>query len=316
MITDTTAAHDPAPSLTLVVLAAGIGRRYGGLKQIDTFGPHAERILDYSIYDALQAGFSRVVFVIRHDIAEAFREVFADRFESRIDVAYAYQEHHLLPPPFQAPAQRAKPWGTAHALWCAREAVPGAFAVVNADDFYGPSGYRLLAEALRRTDPESSQYALVAYALNRTLSAAGDVARGVCAVDPDGLLQQVTEVPRLHALPNGQVEGILSDGTRQQYAPDTPVSLNLWGFTRPFFAQLETFLQDFLARTLQDADAEAYLPAAVDAALQSGRATVQVLTSPDRWMGVTYPRDREPVAEGLRALVDQGVYPSPLWPDL
>lgn len=301
-------------TLTLVVLAAGLGRRYGGLKQIDSFGPHQERILDYSVYDAIRAGFTRVVFVIRREIEPAFRRVFSNRFEHLVDVAFAYQDTQDLPEPFICPSHRKKPWGTAHALWSARQLVSGPFAVINADDFYGPSGYHQLASFLRQNATAKPCFAMIAYALARTLSSAGYVARGICLTDRDGFLSSVTEVPKLRITPSGDcIEGMLPDGSVRSFDPDTLVSLNFWAFTPVFLAQLEYYIQSFLNASVFDPEAECYLPSAVDRLLRNKTASVRVLQSPDKWMGVTYPEDREPVAQGLRDRVDAGAYPSPLW---
>ncbi len=301
-----------APPLTLIVLAAGIGSRYGGLKQIDSFGPRGERILDFSLYDARMAGFSKVVFVIRREIEADFREAFGVNVESRMDVDYAFQSLDDLPPPFHPPAGRVKPWGTGHAVLAARRYVPGPFAVINADDFYGPSAYAMVAGFLGDRERPPDTHALVAFELGRTLSDSGSVARGLCRVGEGGMLASVTELTNI-AREDGVIIARSEAGEPLELDPRTPVSMNFWGFGTSLFNLLESGFTEFLREEGSAGKAEFYLPSAVDALLSSGKARVRVLRTPDKWFGVTYVRDRDTVAAGLRARIASGIYPAPLW---
>jgi choline kinase len=281
---------------SLVILAAGMGSRYGGLKQIDPVGPHRELVIDYSVHDALRAGFGRVVCVIRRDIEKDFREAIGSRIEPRIDVRYVFQDK---------PEGRAKPWGTGHAVLAARDAVPGNFGVINADDFYGPSSYKLLAQALcEARDGAIADYAMVGFSLRNTLSKHGTVARGICTLDANGFLTGVEEVT-----------DIASDGGAgsRTFTGDEVASMNFWGFTPSIFPHLARQFDEFQRGRGQDPKAEMYLPAAVDQLIREGRARVRVLRSPDAWFGVTYQQDRPLVVEGIQELVRGGVYPAPLW---
>jgi len=301
--------------LTLVVMAAGMGSRYGGLKQVEGVGPGGQTLLDYSVYDALQAGFSRLVFIIRRDIESLFRERVGERFEEYLPVSYACQELDALPHPFVVPGMRTKPWGTGHAVLCAHPLVQGNFAVINADDFYGRDAFARLAGFLAEADPAAAPapFALVAYDLARTLSAHGGVARGICRVDEDGFLQSVDEHTGLQR--HGDGSGPIIDAARDErpeFVGDTPVSMNLWGFTPAVFEVLKRGFRQFLEQPGQRTDAEFYLPAAVDSALQAGEATVRCLRTGAEWHGITYPDDRERVARAIHAKVEAGEYPETL----
>ncbi|HWT65187.1 MAG TPA: sugar phosphate nucleotidyltransferase [Terracidiphilus sp.] len=296
----------PAP--TLVVLAAGMGSRYGGLKQIDPVGPSGEAILDYSVYDALRAGFSRVVFVIRRDIEEAFRASVGSRYEGRIAVDYAFQQIDDLPAPFIVPEGRTKPWGTAHAILAARNIVHEPFAVINADDFYGAEGYRLLAAHLTSG---TADHAMVGFILRNTLSEFGSVARGVCTVSSEGLLESVVETTGIE--PDGTGARAVNGDHIQQLTGDEIVSMNMWGFQPAVFSDLSAYFANFLAARCADLKAECYLPAAVTAAIDAGRARVRVLASQDAWFGVTYREDRPRVIQSLSDLIAAGRYPEKLW---
>lgn len=290
--------------LTLVVLAAGMGSRYGGLKQIDPMGPGGETVLDYTVYDAVRAGFERVLFIIRRDFADAFKASVGGRFEGKIQVDYAYQQLDMLPDGFAAPEGREKPWGTGHAVWCARASLTGPFAVVNADDFYGANSLRALADFLRGEAGGPPTYAMVGFPLGNTLSENGAVSRGVCSVGPDGFLKNIEE----HT-------GILSSevGPGLRYDPTTLVSMNCWGFdAREFLPQLDHAWREFVAARGKEPKAEFYLPAAVNSLVQTGAARVRVLPTTDNWFGVTYREDKPHVQAALAALVAQGAYPSPL----
>lgn len=293
-------------SLTLVVLAAGMGSRYGGLKQVDPMGPSGETVLDYSVHDAVRAGFDRVLFIIRRDFEQEFREVVGSRFEKRVKVDYVFQQLDALPDGMTPPAGRTKPWGTGHAVWCAREALDGPFAVVNADDFYGAGSFRQLADFLRSAKPAAGTppcFAMVGFELSKTLSEHGAVSRGVCTVSADGMLTDIEE----HT-------GILPTevGAGLRYAPDTTVSMNCWGFTADFLPLLDERWREFLAVNGGAEKTEFYLPFAVNDLLDAGRAAVRVLPTADQWFGVTYRDDKPRVQAAIAELVQQGVYPTPL----
>ncbi len=305
---------------TLLVLAAGMGSRYGGLKQIDPVGPSGETVLDYAVFDAVRAGFGRVVFVIRRDFEAVFREQIGAKYAGRVPVDYVFQAADELPAGFSVPAGRAKPWGTGHAVWCARGTVREPFAVINADDFYGADSFAQLARFLsaaaatpRGYDPMSghpppraltAQFAMVGFTLANTLSEHGAVARGECAAGPDGLLASITERT-----------GILAAdvGPGRRYSGAETVSMNCWGFTPALFAGLDRLLPEFLAAHGGDAKAEFYLPAAVSTMIARGEATVRVLPTGSAWFGVTYREDKPRVVAAIADLVRTGAYPAKLF---
>jgi hypothetical protein len=300
--------------LTLVVMAAGIGSRYGGLKQVDPIGPNGEIIIHYSVYDALRAGFSRVVFVIRRDIEAAFRETIGAEIERRADVAYVYQELTDLPSGFSVPAGRVKPWGTAHAVLCCKGAVATPFAAINADDFYGAGAYRALAGYLGEARDRKGlrDYCMVGYVLRNTLSEHGHVARGVCEVTPDGYLRSIRELLHIEMLP----DGIQYRDEHDNWAPlaaASPVSMNIWGFTRSLFDELDERFPRFLAQNMDNLKSEFLLPNFVGHLVREERARVKVLPTDDRWFGVTYQADRPRVQAAVRDLIAQGRYPENLW---
>lgn len=296
-------------SLTLVVLAAGMGSRYGGLKQVDPMGPTGETVLDYSVHDAVRAGFDRVLFIIRRDFENEFKASVGMRFAGRIRVDYAFQALDALPEGFSVPPGRVKPWGTGHAVWCARGELDGPFAVVNADDFYGAASFRVLADFLRTAKADGSgavanpDYAMVGFALANTLSEHGAVSRGVCDVSAEGRLRGVEE----HT-------GILATevGEGRRYAGETIVSMNCWGFTTDFLPQLDERWRAFLALNGGSEKTEFYLPFAVNELLSKGAAKVRVLPTSDAWFGVTYREDKPRVQAAITALIADGRYPSPL----
>ena len=287
-----------------------MGSRYGGLKQIDPVGPHGETIIDYSAYDALRAGFSQVVFVIRRDMAAQFKEIVGARFEKQVPVAYVYQELDALPPGFAVPAGRTKPWGTTHAILMAAAAIREPFAVINADDFYGAESYRLLAQHLAAGGPD---YAMAGFVLRNTLSDFGSVSRGVCRVDDRQHLQTVVEMTRLERDGNGAKDtgGV---GPAVSLTGDELVSMNMWGFTPAVFPQLQTHFHDFLQQQGGELKSESYIPSTVNDLVVSGRARVRVLRTNDSWFGVTYREDRPRVVASLRQLIARGDYPEKLWP--
>jgi NDP-sugar pyrophosphorylase family protein len=298
---------------TLVILAAGMGSRYGGLKQVDPVGPAGETIMDYSIYDAERSGFDRVVFVIRHEFEAVFKETIGAKYKNLVEVDYAYQEMGDLPIGYSVPQDRIKPWGTAHAIYAARHTVKGSFAAINADDFYGQDAFRKMGEFLSR-EPDSQgmlNFAMVGYLLEQTLSENGSVARGVCTLGPQGLLKGVKEMTRLV-----RVEG----GVENQEVPDLPqrltgkerVSMNMWGFTPELFAALDDHFPRWLERNAGNNKAEWYIPFVVDELVKEGLATVSVLPTEGRWFGVTYREDKPKVVEAISKLVEEGVYPERL----
>jgi hypothetical protein len=300
--------------LTLVVMAAGIGSRYGGLKQVDPIGPNGEILIHYSVYDALRAGFDRVVFVIRHDIEDAFREMVGSQVEEHADVAYVFQELTDLPPGFSLPAGRVKPWGTAHAVLCCKEAISTPFAAINADDFYGAGAYRALAAHLDsvKRPGVAHDYCMVGYVLRNTLSEHGHVARGVCRVTSDGYLESIHERTHIEMLPDGIK--YRDDGDKWVHlAADSPVSMNIWGFTLSLFDALEDRFPRFLAENLESPKAEFLLPDFVGDLVRDNLARVKVLPTGERWFGVTYQADRPRVQAAVRDLIAQGRYPENLW---
>jgi len=297
-------------SPTLLILAAGLGSRYGGLKQMEAVGPGGATLMDYAVFDAVRAGFGEVVFVIRPEMEAAFADQVLPRFRSHVPVRAVLQRLDV-PPGYSVPAQRRKPWGTAHAVLSAAPAVDGPFAVVNADDFYGRASYAVLGEFLDRTT-RPTEYALVGFTLRQTLSEQGRVARGVCAVGPDGLLRAAVEHTRIE--PQGEGARYLDqDGQWRPLTGDETVSLNMWGFQPSLFAQLAAAFEAFLRELGADPAAEFYIPTAVTALIARGAVTARVLATPERWFGVTYPLEKAAVAASIRELVRAGVYPACLW---
>lgn len=290
-------------------MAAGMGSRYGGLKQIDPVGPAGETIIDYSIYDALRAGFGKLVFVIRKDIEQAFKETVGVRFEKRIPVEYAFQELDNLPAGFSIPAGRTKPWGTTQAVLMAADVIREPFAVINADDFYGSESYRVLAKHLMSG---TNDYAMVGFILRNTLSDFGSVARGVCRVDAQGYLETVEELTSI-VRDGDHAKNTDAAGNVTALTGDEPVSMNMWGFTPEIFAQLREVFHAFLQRSGSELKTESYVPSAVNELVAEGKARVKVLRSPDSWFGVTYREDRPRVVDSIGALIQSGAYPANLW---
>jgi hypothetical protein len=301
----------PETKPTLAVLAAGIGSRYGGLKQIEPVGPSGELVIDYSIHDAIAAGFGRVVFVIRREIEEAFRSVVEPHFAGRIPISYVYQELTDVPAGFPIPASRVKPWGTAHAVYACRGAIREPFGVINADDFYGPASYGLLAGLLKPLRPADDRYGLVAFVLRNTLSEHGPVARGVCRADADGRLASIAEHYQVQR--SGATTTCVFEGKPATLTGDESVSMNLWGLTPTFFGHLEREFGKLLPALQQNPNAEFQLPTVVDTLIRERRAVVEVVKSPERWLGVTYPQDKPAAMAGVRELVSRGVYAPKLW---
>jgi len=297
---------------TLVVLAAGMGSRYGSLKQMDGVGPNNEAIIDYSVYDAIRAGFGKVVFVIRHSFAKEFTETFnAERFGNKIEVRYVYQELDCLPEGFSVPEGRVKPWGTNHAVMMAEEAVAEPFAVINADDFYGADAYRVICEYLSAQEGRSGSYCMVGYEVNKTLSDNGTVSRGVCTVDAEGFLTSMVERTQIE-----RVAGTIvfhDGGADTPLAEDTPVSMNLFGFTPDYFEHSRKEFAAFLHASEGNLKAEFFIPLMVNKLIASGEARLKVLSTTAQWFGVTYKEDKPSLMAKIEGLIAEGVYPRNLW---
>ena len=300
---------------TLVVMAAGMGSRYGGLKQIDPIDSHGNLIIDFSIYDAVKAGFKKVVFVIKHEIEADFKASIGDRISEFVDVEYVYQELNKLPEGYSVPEQRVKPWGTGHAILCCKDVIDGPFAVINADDYYGPTAYKVLYDHLTQADKaDKFGIALVGYRLHNTLTDKGSVARGICVVE-DGKLKKINE--RTSIIMDGDNAKFTEDGgeTYTALSGDSVASMNMWGFGKAFLDELEKRFPAFLDKTAVEnpLKGEFFLPMVVDDMLQEGIASVDVLTTPDKWYGVTYAEDKPKVTAGVQSLKDKGLYPEILW---
>ena len=301
----------------LVVLAAGMGSRYGGLKQMDSVAGHGQSIIDYSIYDARRAGFEKVIFVIKRALEEDFRRLVGDRIARGIQVEYAFQELDDLPAGYAVPAGRKKPWGTTHAVLAARDLIRGPFAVINSDDYYGPEAFRLIYDFLSTQDEAAvpQRYAMVSYLLGNTVTDNGSVARGVCRVGEDGLLREVVEHTRIEK-DGSDARSTLDGGETWIPLPgSTPVSMNFWGFQRSFVDEGEARFPEFLDRILAEnpEKGEFYLPLLVSRLIGEGKAQVQVLPSEDKWYGVTYREDKPGVVAALADMTARGLYPENLW---
>ena len=302
----------------LVIMAAGMGSRYGGLKQLDPVGEHDQVILDYSMFDARRAGFETVVFVIKREIEEEFKARVGRRVERHMDVKYVFQSMDDLPQGYAVPEGRTKPWGTAQAALAARHVVDGPFAIINADDYYGPAAYREICDYLcAHGDGERYAYAMVGYRVRNTVTEHGSVARGVCEVDGDGVLVDIHE--RTVIEKDGNDARYTEDGGKSwtALAGDTLVSMNMWGFTRSFLDEALARFPAFLDKALAEAPlkAEYFLPTVVDQLIREGRAEVRVLPSEDKWYGVTYREDKPCVTAAIAAMTQAGLYPEELWPE-
>ena len=291
-----------------------MGSRYGGLKQMDPMGPSGETVLDYSVFDAIRAGFGRVVFIIREDFADAFRESVGARFAGRIEVDYAFQKLDDLPGDFTVPESRVKPWGTAHAVRAARNLVKEPFAVINADDFYGRDAYARAADFLRRPTTETGRahYGMIGYPLVNTLSDHGDVNRGICTHDENDLLSTVEEYVKIEREEDGVVRGTSLDGSRREVSEHLPVSMNFWLFTPGFFDHLESEFSHFIENFGKLEKSEHYIPTVVDSLIRSGKADCAVLETTSMWFGVTYPDDKPHVVASIAKLIEAGEYPADL----
>ncbi|NOX48472.1 MAG: nucleotidyltransferase [Chlorobi bacterium] len=298
---------------TLLILAAGMGSRYGGLKQVDPVGPNGEAIIEYSIYDAIRAGFGKVVFVIRESFAEAFKEKFNDKLKGKIEVEYVYQELDNVPEGIMISPEREKPWGTGHAVLVAKEAINEAFVVINADDFYGPSAYKMTASYMNEVaDDGKNSYCMVGYGLRHTLSEHGYVSRGVCQADEKGFLKTVVERTNIERV-NGKIITKLDDGSDMELTGNEVVSMNFWGFSTSFFTYLQTYFEKFINDNSGNPKAEFYIPFVVNELINRGEATLKVLESQDLWFGVTYKDDKGTAVENIKSLIGKGVYPDKLW---
>ena len=296
---------------TLVVMAAGMGSRYGGLKQIDPIGPSGEFVIDYSVFDALRAGFGKVVFVIRRDIEQAFKEAVEPHFRGRLPVDYAFQALDAIPAGFTVPEGRSKPWGTGQAILACRDVVHEPFGVINADDFYGRASFEVLAQGLNRRALTDTDYILIGFGVANTLSEHGAVSRGVCELDGANRLVRVTERTHIERT-DGQIAAVV-DGQRLPLAEDTVVSMNMWGFTPALFPQLDQAFRQFLREQGSQLKSEFYIPGVVDQLIQGKQATAEVIPTTSRWLGMTYTEDKPLVREGIRGLVASGAYPAQLW---
>ncbi len=297
---------------TLFVLAAGMGSRYGGLKQLDGVGPSGETIMDYSIFDALRGGFGKVVFVIRKDFEPDFREKILCKYENHIPVELVFQAIDNLPEGFTAPEDRKKPWGTNHAVLMGKDVISEPFAVINADDYYGRDSFAVLAKQLMSVEGTEGNYSMVGYRVGNTLSESGSVARGVCATNEERMLTDVVERTAIERV-DGAISFTDENGAVQTLEENTPVSMNMWGFTPDYFAYSERIFKEFLAEEIGNPKSEFYIPTAINKLINSGEATVKVLDTTSKWFGVTYAEDRPSVVAKLQALVDAGEYPSPLF---
>ena len=300
---------------TLLVLAAGMGSRYGSLKQMDGVGPNGEAIIDYSIYDAIRAGFGKVVFVIRHSFEKEFKEMFApERFGGRIEVDYVFQELDYLPEGFSVPEGREKPWGTNHAVMMGASAIHEPFAVINADDFYGTDAYRVMGEYLATLGGVEGEYAMIGYEVNKTLSENGTVSRGVCTVDGNHYLTSMVERTKIERNAEGTI--VFHDlGEDEALEENTPVSMNFFGFTADYFVHSEAGFKEFLSsdNAKTNLKAEFFIPLMVNNTIAAGKARMKVLSTTAQWFGVTYKEDKPMLVAKIEKLIEEGVYPRNLW---
>lgn len=296
---------------TLLILAAGMGSRYGGLKQIEPVGPNGETILEYSIFDAIRAGFGKVVFVIRESFAQDFKARFESKLAGKIEIEYVYQEINKLPEGFTVPENREKPWGTGHAILMAREAIHEPFAAINADDFYGAEAYKVVAKFLTQSVKEDI-YSMIGYRLDKTLSEFGGVSRGICQTDENNFLTRIVETHKIRPEGNTILCESEDNGTAELKSDDT-VSMNFWGFHPSVFANIENQFIDFLKANIEQPKSEFYIPVVVFEMIKSGKAKVEVLKADSPWFGVTFQEDKPYVINQIKKLTDQGVYPEKLW---
>ena len=297
---------------TLFILAAGMGSRYGGLKQLDGLGPHGETIMDYSVYDALRAGFGKIVFVIRKDFEQEFRDKVLSKYEGHVPVELVFQSTDALPEGFTCPADRTKPWGTNHAVLMGKDVIKEPFAVINADDFYGRDAFEVMARELSRPRDRKGDYAMVGFRVGNTMSESGSVSRGVCETR-DGKLDTVVERTDIAYTPDREIVFTDENGETRKLDPNTPVSMNFWGFTPDYFDYSEREFRKFLEQNINTPKAEFFIPLAIDTLIKNGEATVKVLDTDSRWFGVTYSADRPAVVEKFAKLHEDGTYPERLF---
>lgn len=296
---------------TLFILAAGMGSRYGGLKQLDGLGPSGETIMDYSVYDALRAGFGKIVFVIRHDFEQEFREKVISKYEGHVPVEVVFQDITNIPGGYKPNPERQKPWGTNHAVLMGKDAIKEPFAVINADDYYGADSFRILADFLRSVDGKKNCYCMIGFNVENTLSENGGVSRGLCEVSAEGNLTGVTECHGIERKDGKLIQVV--DGKEMPFPEGAPVSMNMWGFTPDYFDYSEKSFLKFLEKNHDELKAEFYIPTVVNELIQDGTVELKVLSTPSKWFGVTYAADRPATVAQFRKLVDEGVYPSKLF---
>ena len=297
---------------TLFVLAAGMGSRYGGLKQLDGLGPNGETIMDYSIYDAIRAGFGKVVFVIRKDFEDDFRDIVLEKYKNHIPTELVFQNIDDLPEGFSCPKDRVKPWGTNHAVLMGKPVINEPFAVINADDFYGRDSFEVLAKELKQMDGDKNEYCMVGYRVGNTLSDSGSVARGICETNKEGYLTTVVERTAIERI-DGKVQFKDENGKMVAIDDNTPVSMNMWGFTPDYFGHSEDYFIGFLKNDIDNPKAEFFIPIVVNELIQKEIAKVKVLDTVSKWFGVTYADDRQGVVDKIQALIDAGEYPEKLF---
>ncbi|KAA6302203.1 MAG: hypothetical protein EZS26_001563 [Candidatus Ordinivivax streblomastigis] len=297
---------------TLFVLAAGMGSRYGGLKQLDGLGPNEETIMDYSIFDAVRGGFGKVVFVIRESFEQDFREKILKKYENVIPVEVVFQELDKLPVGFTVSPDRTKPWGTNHAVMMGKDVIHEPFAVINADDFYGRESFKVLADFLSSVTGKQNEYAMVGYRVGNTLSESGSVARGVCETNDGSNLTGVVERTAIECI-DGEIQFTDENGNKVVLNQNTPVSMNMWGFTPEYFAYSDSMFVNFLQTNQENLKAEFFIPLVVNQLIVDGKVTVKVLDTPSKWFGVTYAADRPSVVAKIQELIDKGEYPSKLF---
>lgn len=296
---------------TLFILAAGMGSRYGGLKQLDSLGPSGETIMDYSVYDALRAGFGKIVFVIRHDFEEEFRKKVISKYENHVDVDVVFQEIGNLPEGYHPNPERSKPWGTNHAVLMGKDVIREPFAVINADDYYGAESFRILADFLRSVEGCTGKYCMIGFKIENTLSENGGVSRGLCSVSEEGYLTGVVECHGIQRKEGKLIQ--IVDGKEVEFPMGANVSMNMWGFTPDYFNYSEKAFIKFLDEHADELKSEFYIPTVVNDLIESGKATLTVKETPSKWFGVTYAADRPATVAQFRKLVDEGVYPEKLF---
>ncbi len=297
---------------TLFILAAGMGSRYGGLKQLDGLGPSGETIMDYSVYDALRAGFGKIVFVIRHDFEQEFRDKVISKYEGHIPVEVVFQDIKTIPEGFTMNPERKKPWGTNHAVLMGKDVIKEPFGVINADDYYGAESFQILADFLRSVEEKKNCYCMIGFRIENTLSENGGVSRGLCEVDAEGNLTGVTECHGIQRK-DGNLIQELPDGTTAPFPEGANVSMNMWGFTPDYFDYSEKAFVKFLEKNHNELKAEFYIPTVVNDLIEDGKISLKVLETPSKWFGVTYAADRPATVAQFASLVEKGLYPKKLF---